>query len=175
MDNIMVTRSSMPPIEEYISEIKPMWETRWLSNHGDICLKLQEQLEDFLNVDHVECFANGHLALEVALQCCNFPDGSEVITTPYTHISTTHAIVRNGLTPVFVDIEPIHYTLDPDRIEAAITEKTAAIVATHVYGFPCDVERIQQIGKKYGLTVIYDGAHSFGTTYKGKERHRELR
>lgn len=164
---INVTRSSMPPLEEYIEELKPVWESRWLSNHGEVCQKLESQLQNYLHVDHIATFANGHLALEIALQAYGFPPGSEVITTPYTHISTTHAIVRSGLIPVFTDIEPVHYTLNPDRIEEAITEKTVAIVPTHVYGFPCDVERIDQIAAKHGLTVIYDAAHCFGVEYKG--------
>ena len=166
-NKINVTRSSMPPLEEYIEELKPVWESRWLSNRGAACLKLESQLESYLQVDHVATFSNGHLALETALQACGFPRGSEVITTPYTHVSTTHAIVRSGLIPVFTDIEPVHYTLDPDRIEEAITEKTVAILATHVYGFPCDVERIAEIAAKHHLTVIYDSAHGFGVTYKG--------
>ena len=157
----------MPPLEEYIEEIRPLWENRWLSNHGEKCKALEEQLQEFLAVDHVATFANGHLALETALQALAFPPGSEVITTPYTHVSTTHAIVRSGLVPVFTDIEPVHYTLDPDRIEEAITDKTKAILATHVYGFHCDVERIARIAEKHGLTVIYDAAHCFGVTCKG--------
>lgn len=113
---INVTRSSMPPLEEYIEELKPVWESRWLSNHGEVCQKLESQLQNYLHVDHIATFANGHLALEIALQAYGFPPGSEVITTPYTHISTTHAIVRSGLIPVFTDIEPVHYTLNPDRM-----------------------------------------------------------
>ena len=163
---INVTRSSMPPLEEYVEEITPLWESRWLSNHGVIAQKLEEEIKARLDVVDVCTFVNGHMALEVAIQSLFLPRGAEVITTPYTHISTTHAITRNGLTPVFVDIEPVHYTLDPDRIEEAVTEKTAAIVATHVYGFPCDVKRIEAIAKKYGLVVIYDAAHAFNVKYK---------
>src|SRR5699024_727242 len=118
-------------------------------------------------VEHVYCFANGHLALEVAISGLFLPRGGEVITTPYTHVSTTHSIVRNGLVPVFVDVEPDTYTINPDLIENAITDKTVAIVDTHVYGFPCKVERIDEIAKKYNLYVIYDAAHAFGVTYKG--------
>ena len=164
---INVTRSSMPPLEEYVEELKPIWESRWLSNYGAVNQKFEEMLKERLGVENVCTFVNGHMALEIALQSFSFPQGAEVITSPYTHISTTHAIVRNGLKPVFVDIEPVHYTIDPDRIEEAITEKTAAIVATHVYGFPCDVERIEKIAKRHGLPVIYDAAHCFDVKYKG--------
>ena len=165
---INVTRSSMPSFEEYIEELKPVWESRWLSNRGAASIKFEEMLKKYLDVEEIYCFANGHVALEVTIEGLFFPKGSEVITTPYTHCSTTHAIVRNDLVPVFVDVEPVTFTIDPDLIEAAITEKTVAIVATHVYGFPCDTERIEAIAKKYGLTVIYDAAHAFGVTYKGK-------
>ncbi len=164
---INVTRSSMPPLEEYVEEIKPLWESRWLSNHGAIAQKLEAELKERLGVADICTFVNGHMALEVLIQSLSLPRGAEVITTPYTHISTTHAITRNGLIPVFADIEPVHYTLDPDRIEEAITEKTAAIVATHVYGFPCDVERIEQIAERHGLVVVYDAAHAFNVKYKG--------
>ncbi len=165
---INVTRSSMPGLEEYIEELKPVWESRWLSNRGEASRKFERMLKEYLEVEHVYCFANGHLALEVAINGLFLPEGAEVITTAYTHCSTTHAIVRNNLTPVFVDIEPGTFTLDPDRIEEAVTEKTAAIVATHVYGFPCDVERIEKIAKANGLVVIYDAAHAFGVKYKSR-------
>ncbi len=166
-ERINVTKSSMPSFEEYIEELKPVWDSRWLSNRGAASIKFEEMLKQYLGVEEVYCFANGHVALEVAIDGLFFPKGSEVITTPYTHCSTTHAIVRNGLIPVFVDVEPVTYTIDPDLIESAITEKTVAIVATHVYGFPCDVEKISAIAEKHGLTVIYDAAHAFGVTYKG--------
>ena len=164
---INVTKSSMPTLEEYIEELKPVWDSRWLSNRGAASRKFEGLLKEYLDVEHVYCFANGHVALEVAIDGCFFPKGSEVITTPYTHCSTTHAIVRNGLTPVFVDVEPERFTIDPDLVEKAITDKTVAIVATHVYGFPCDVERLEAIAKAHDLVVIYDAAHAFGVTYKG--------
>lgn len=164
---INVTRSSMPSFKEYIEELKPVWDSRWLSNRGAASKKFEGMLKDYLGVEHVYCFANGHVALEVAINGLFFPKGSEVITTPYTHVSTTHSIVRNGLVPVFVDVEPETYTIDPDKIEDAITDKTVAIVATHVYGFPCKVERIEEIAKKHDLAVVYDAAHAFGVTYKG--------
>lgn len=165
---INVTRSSMPSLEEYIEEIKPIWESRWLSNRGAASIKFEEMLKEYLDVEQVYCFANGHVALEVAIDGLYLPKGGEVITTPYTHVSTTHSIVRNGLTPVFVDVEPKTFTIDPEKIEAAITDKTVAIIATHVYGFMCDVERIQKIADAHNLVVVYDAAHSFGVKYKGK-------
>lgn len=167
MNRINVTKSSMPTLEEYMDELRPVWDSRWLSNRGAASKKFEAGLKKYLGVEHVYCFANGHLALEVAINGLFLPRGGEVITTPYTHVSTTHSIVRNGLVPVFVDVEPDTYTINPDLIENAITDKTVAIVATHVYGFPCKVERIDEIAKKYNLYVIYDAAHAFGVTYKG--------
>lgn len=167
MSRINVTKSSMPSIDEYVEELRPVWESRWLSNRGEASKKFEAGLKEYLGVEQVYCFANGHVALEVAIDGLLFAKGSEVITTPYTHVSTTHSIVRNDLTPVFVDVEPDTYTINPDLIESAITEKTVAIVATHVYGFPCRVERIEEIAKRHNLYVIYDAAHAFGVTYKG--------
>lgn len=167
MGRINVTRSSMPSFEEYIEELKPVWESRWLSNRGGASIKFEGLLKDYLGVEEVYCYANGHVALEVAIDGLFLPKGGEVITTAYTHCSTTHAIVRNGLVPVFVDVEPETFTIDPNLIEDAITDKTVAIVATHVYGFPCDVERIQAIAEKHDLAVVYDAAHAFGVKYKG--------
>lgn len=167
-DRINVTRSSMPDFEEFIEELKPVWDSRWLSNRGAASKKFEAMLKEYLDVEHVYCFANGHVALEVAIDGLFLPKGAEVITTPYTHVSTTHSIVRNGLVPVFVDVEPERYTIDPELVEKAITDKTVAIVATHVYGFPCDVERLEAIAKEHNLYVIYDAAHAFGVTYKGK-------
>ncbi len=164
---INVTRSSMPSIEEYFEELKPVWDSRWLSNRGAASLKFEQMLKDYLEVEQVYCFANGHVALEVAINSLFLAAGSEVITTPYTHCSTTHAIVRNGLTPVFVDVEPRTFTIDPDLVERAITDKTVAIVATHVYGFPCDLERLADIAQRHHLFLLYDAAHAFGVRYKG--------
>lgn len=167
MGRINVTRSSMPSFEEYIEELKPVWESRWLSNRGGASIKFEGLLKDYLGVEEVYCYANGHVALEVAIDGLFLLKGGEVITTAYTHCSTTHAIVRNGLVPVFVDVEPETFTIDPNLIEDAITDKTVAIVATHVYGFPCDVERIREIAEKHHLAVVYDAAHAFGVKYKG--------
>ena len=164
--NILVTRSSMPEYEEYIEEIKDIWDSRWLTNMGAKHQKLIEELKAYLGVEHLDLLTNGHMALELTLQALNL--SGEVITTPFTFISTTHAITRNGLTPVFCDIDPKTYTMDPNKIEALITEKTCAIMPVHVYGNVCDVEAIEAIAKKHNLKVIYDAAHVFGVKYKGK-------
>lgn len=164
---INVTRSSMPSYEEYCEEIKPLWDSHWLTNMGVKHQQLQKQLEAYLDVPHVTLYTNGHLALENVIAAMNLPVGGEVITTPFTFVSTTHAIVRNGLVPVFCDINEVNYTLDVSKIEALITDKTCAIVPVHVYGNICDVEAIQRIAEKYNLKVIYDAAHAFGVTYHG--------
>ena len=166
MKRILVTQTSMPPYEEYIEEIKDIWESHWLTNMGPKHNLLESRLKEYLSVDNISLFTNGHNALELCLQAMNL--SGEVITTPFTFASTTHAIVRNGLTPVFCDINPIDYTMDVTKIEALITDKTTAIVPVHVYGHVCNVEEIETIAKKYGLKVIYDAAHVFGVRYKGK-------
>lgn len=166
--SIYVTQSSMPNLEDYIKEIRPIFESKILTNMGPVYKKFQHQLIDYLKVPYLSLFVNGHMALEMAIQAMglNIPDG-EVITTPFTFVSTTHAISRNGLTPVFCDIKRDDYTMDADKIEELITDKTVAIVPVHVYGNICAVEKIEQIAKKYNLKVIYDAAHAFGCTYKG--------
>lgn len=163
---ILVTRSSMPPIDEYIEEIKSIWDTHWLTNMGEYHKELERKLTDYLEVKNISLFTNGHLSLELALQAMNLT--GEVITTPFTFASTTHAIVRNGLTPVFCDINKENYTIDVTKIESLITDKTSAILPVHVYGNLCDVYEIERIANKYGLKVIYDAAHAFGEKYKGK-------
>lgn len=167
MKQILVTRSSMPLFEEYCKEISELWDTHWLTNMGAKHQELQKRLEEYLGVPHVTLYTNGHLALENILEAMNLPKGGEVITTPFTFASTTHAIVRNGLVPVFCDVNERDYTMDVTKIEPLITDRTVAIVPVHVYGNLCDVEAIDQIAKKYGLKVIYDAAHAFGVTYKG--------
>ena len=166
-DKILVTRSSMPDFEEYCEEIKKLWDSHWLTNMGVEHKELQRQLEAFLDCPHVVLYTNGHLALENVIAAMQFPKGGEVITTPFTFISTTHAISRNGLVPVFCDVNPEDYTMDADQIEALITEKTVAIVPVHVYGNMCEVERIDRIAKAHGLKVIYDAAHAFAVKYRG--------
>lgn len=169
MENkILVTRSSMPAIDEFNEEIKDIWETHRLTNMGAKHQKLQEELVDYLGVKKIDLFTNGHMALELSLQALNLPKNSEVITTPFTFASTTHAIVRNGLTPVFCDVNPIDFTIDVTKIEDLITDNTSAIMPVHVYGNVCNVEEIQRIADKYGLKVIYDAAHTFGVKYKGQ-------
>lgn len=164
---ILVTRSSMPDYEEYCEEIKKLWDSHWLTNMGVEHRELQKELEEYLSCPHVVLYTNGHLALENVIATMQFPKGGEVITTPFTFVSTTHAISRNGLVPVFCDVNPEDYTIDVDKIETLITDKTVAIVPVHVYGNMCDVERIDQIAKKHNLKVIYDAAHAFAVKYKG--------
>ena len=168
MSKILVTRSSMPPLDEYVDEIKDIWDTHWLTNMGVKHQKLQKELEEYFGIPHVALYTNGHLALENAIAALNLPKGGEVITTPFTFASTTHAIVRNGLVPVFCDVKEDDYTIDVSKIENLITDQTVAIVPVHVYGNMCDVEEIDRIAKKYGLKVIYDAAHAFGVKYKGQ-------
>lgn len=163
---IQVTRSSMPHFEEYIEEIKSLWDTRWLTNMGEKHRQLEERLIKYLDINYIMLFTNGHLALESVIAA--FGLTGEVITTPFTFASTTHAIVRNGLEPVFCDINPDDYTIDVDKIESLITEKTSAIIPVHVYGNVCDVKRIEKIAKKYNLKVIYDAAHTFGVKVDGQ-------
>ena len=167
LDRINVTRSSMPYFEEYCEEIKDIWESHWLTNMGPKHKKLQEELEGYLNVPHVTLYTNGHLALENVISAMNLPKGGEVITTPFTFASTTHAIVRNGLVPIFCDINDVDYTIDVTKIEGLITEKTVAIIPVHVYGNMCDVEAIDEIAIKHNLKVIYDAAHAFAVKKGG--------
>jgi len=163
---IQVTKSSMPEFEEYIEEIRELWDTHWLTNMGAKHKNLESQLLDYLNVPNITLFTNGHLALECIIAALNL--SGEVITTPFTFASTTHALVRNGLKPVFCDINPDDYTIDVKKIEDLITEKTSAIIPVHVYGNVCDVEAIDRIAKKHNLKVIYDAAHTFGVTVNGQ-------
>lgn len=164
---ILVTRSSMPTLEEYTEEISSIWESHWLTNMGVKHQELQRKLETFLQIPHVSLFTNGHLALENTIAAFGFKEGSEIITTPFTFASTTHAIVRNGLVPVFCDINDQDYTIDSAKIEALITNKTVAILPVHVYGNICDVETIDSIARKHNLKVIYDAAHAFAVKYNG--------
>lgn len=164
---INVTKSSMPGFDEYIEEIRELWDSHWLTNMGVKHKTLQEHLERYLNVEHVVLYTNGHLALEGIWEALNFPRGSEIITTPFTFCSTVHAFARKGLIPVFCDIDPNTYCIDASKIEALITNKTVAICPVHVYGNMCDIEAIEMIAKKHNLKVIYDAAHAFGVKYKG--------
>lgn len=163
---IQVTSSSMPTLDEYIEEIKDLWESKWLTNNGAKHARLERELADYLNTPNIALFTNGHLALEYIIEV--FQLKGEVITTPFTFASTTHAIVRSGLTPVFADINPTDFTMQTDSLESLITEKTSAIMPVHVYGNICDVKEIERIAKKYKLKVIYDAAHAFGVTVNGE-------
>lgn len=166
-EKIFVTQSSMPPYKEYIEAIKPLWESFRLTNMGEYHKELEKQLKVYLDVPELSLMVNGHMALELAIQAFEFPEGSQIITTPFTFISTTHAIVRNRLEPVFCDVKLTDGTIDETKIEELITEKTVAILPVHVYGHVCNIEAIQEIANKYNLKVIYDAAHCFGVKYKG--------
>lgn len=165
MGKIMVTKSVLPVFDEYLHEIKSIWDSHWLTNMGIKHQALQQELRNYLSVNNIELFTNGHMALELSLQALQLE--GEVITTPFTFASTTHAIVRNGLEPVFCDINPDDFTIDVNKIESLITDKTCAIMPVHVYGNVCDVEAVDRIAKKYNFKVIYDACHTFGVKYKG--------
>lgn len=163
---ILVTRASLPNYEEYCEEISSMWDSHWITNMGVKHEQLHDELLEYLMVDNIELLTNGHMALELTLQAMNLQ--GEVITTPFTFPSTTHAIVRNNLEPVFCDVEPESFTIDVNKLEKLITNRTCAIMPVHVYGNICNIEEIDRIASKYGLKVIYDAAHSFGETYKNR-------
>lgn len=163
---VQVTQSSMPNFEDYIEQIKDLWESKWLTNMGAKHEALEALLLDYLKVPNITLFTNGHLALESIIEAMNLT--GEIITSPFTFASTTHAIVRKGLTPIFCDINSDDYTIDVDKIESLITEKTSAILPVHVYGNVCDVEAIDRIAKEHNLKVIYDAAHTFGVEINGK-------
>ncbi len=164
---IYVTRPSLPPLEEYERYVREIFDSRFLTNGGALHRRLEDALAEKLGAPYLRLFTNGHLALECCLQAFGF-DGGEVVTTPFTFVSTTHAIVRSGLTPVFCDVEPDYYTLDPDQLEAHITPRTRAILPVHVYGNPCNVEAIGRIAARHGIPVLYDAAHAFGVTISGR-------
>lgn len=165
MDNIFVTKALLPPYEEYIKRIKPLWSSSRITNMGELHRELEKKLKEYLSVEEISLFTNGHMALELALQAFHLE--GEVITTPFTFVSTTHAIARNNLTPVFCDVNEDDYTIDATKIEELITEKTTAIVPVHVYGHICDYKEIDRIARKYHLKVIYDAAHAFGIKKDG--------
>jgi dTDP-4-amino-4,6-dideoxygalactose transaminase len=162
---ILVTKSFLPPLEEYIGYLKQIWSNRWLTNSGPFALELERKLEEIFNVKHVSFVSNGTIALQLALRALEIK--GEVITTPFTFAATTTAIIWERCTPVFVDIDPDTFCIDASKIEAAITNKTRAILAVHVYGYPCNVEKIERIAKKHNLKVIYDAAHAFGVKING--------
>ena len=166
-DRIAVTRSSMPTLDEYVDEIRSLWDSHWLTNAGTKHEELRAKLREYMGVSHLELFTNGHMAIELSLAALGLTSG-EVITSPFTFVSTTHAIVRSGLTPVFCDINEDDFTIDASKIEALITDRTVAILPIHVYGNICDIDAIQEIADRHGLKVIYDAAHTFGETYRDR-------
>ncbi|WP_435627782.1 dTDP-4-amino-4,6-dideoxy-D-glucose aminotransferase VioA [Candidatus Ferrigenium straubiae] len=157
---IYVTQPSLPSLDEFIPYLQQIWDSKWLTNSGPFHQQFEQTLCDYLGVKHLALFTNGTLALVTALQALRIT--GEVITTPYSFVATAHSLLWNGIKPVFVDIDPITLNLDPDKIEAAITPQTTAIMPVHCYGHPCDVNRIQKIADNYGLKIIYDAAHAFG-------------
>lgn len=169
MDNekiITVTSPLLPSLDEFVGYLEEIWKSKWITNNGQFHKQLEAALADYLGVKYVSLFTNGTLPLITALQALGIK--GEVITTPYSFVATTHALWWNGIKPVFVDIDPETCNLNPDKIEAAITEKTTAIMPVHCYGMPCDTEKIQAIADKHGLKVIYDAAHTFGVRVNGE-------
>ena len=157
---IYVTRPFLPPLEEYARGLEEIWENKWLTNNGPILKRFTQELRNFFESDNLSIFNNGTLALQIALQGMGI--SGEVITTPFTFVATTHALFWNKIRPVFVDIEPDYYTIDPDKVEAAITPWTTAILAVHVYGYPCKVNALADVARRHNLKLIYDAAHAFG-------------
>jgi dTDP-4-amino-4,6-dideoxygalactose transaminase len=163
---ITVTSPLLPPLEEFIPYLQDIWDRKWITNNGHYHKELEKALCEYLGVEYISVFTNGTLPLITALQALRIT--GEVITTPYSFVATTHSIWWNGIKPVFVDVDPATGNLDPEKIEAAITPRTTAIMPVHVYGNPCDTEKIQAIADKYGLKVIYDAAHAFGVKVNGE-------
>lgn len=166
MMNIPVTKPFLPPLEEFIPYLEKIWENHQLTNNGPFHQQLEKALCEYLGVEYISLFANGTIALVTALQALRIT--GEVITTPYSFVATSHSLIWNDLTPVFVDIKPGSFNIDPEKIEAAITPRTTAIMPVHCYSEPCALNEIQQIADNYGLSVIYDAAHAFGVKYQDK-------
>lgn len=164
---INVTKTFLPPFEEYVETLRKAWDKAWITNHGILATELEKSIAAYLNTSNVLFTSNGTVVLQMALKAMNIT--KEVITTPFSYVATTNVILWENCKPVFVDIEPNTFCIDANKIEAAITPDTEAILATHVYGYPCDVEKISAIAKKHNLKVIYDGAHAFGVIHKGKQ------
>lgn len=163
---IYVIRPFMPPLDEYVRGLEEIWGNRWLTNNGPVLQRYTEKMKDFLDIQNLSMFNNGTLALQIGLQGLGI--SGEVITTPFSFVATTHALYWNKIRPVFCDIEPDHYTLDPENVEAAITPWTTAILAVHVFGYPCNLEALADIARRYNLKLIYDAAHAFGVKIDGK-------
>lgn len=166
MSKIFVTKPTLPPLDEFQDALKKIWDSEYITNGGPFHKRLEEELANYLGVNYISLFSNGTLALITALQALNVK--GDVITTPYSFVATTNALIWNGITPVFADINPYDCNINVDRIEEAITENTTAIVPVHVYGTPCEVEKLEKLAEKYNLKVIYDAAHAFGINYKGQ-------
>lgn len=166
MKKIYVTKTYLPPLDEYIKYLKGIWKHGHITNHGPLVAKLEKDLKKYLGVKHLFCVSNGTMALQIAIKALGLKN--EVITTPFSYVATTSSLVWEGCKPIFADIEPETLTIDPKEIEKKITKKTTGIVATHVYGNPCDVEKIQKIAKKYNLKVLYDAAHAFGVKHNNE-------
>ena len=163
---IYVTRPFLPPFSEFCKGLREIWENRWLTNYGPVVQRFEKRLQEYMNIENLCLFANGTLALQIAFQGLGIT-GGEVITTPFTFVATTHALYWNKIRPVFCDIEPQCYTLDPDKVEELITPWTTAILAVHVFGNPCKLEKLQKIARKHNLRLIYDAAHAFGVKVGG--------
>lgn len=165
-DPVLVTKPLLPSMDEYVEKLKTIWDNQWLTNNGELCQQLQRSLQDRMQAPYVELFTNGHMALDIIIKAMGL--SGEVITTPFSFASTTHALVLNGITPVFCDIHPDNFTIDETKIERLITPRTSAILPVHVYGWPCKTIEINRIAKKHNLKVIYDAAHAFDVTVNGK-------
>ena len=165
-EQIYVTQTFFPPLQEYQLQLERIWKNKWLTNRGELVIELEEKLKNYLSVSNIIVMNNGTIPIQIALKLLG--KGGEIITTPFSYVATTAAIVWENCTPVFVDIHPEYLTIDESKIEASITEKTTCILATHVFGNPCNIEAIETIAKKHNLKVIYDAAHCFGLQYKGK-------
>lgn len=163
---INVTKTFFPPLEEYTQQLERIWQNQWLTNRGQLVLELEDKLKEYLSVSRIILMNNGTIPLQIALKIMG--KQGEIITTPFSYVATTAAIIWENCTPIFVDIHPAYLTIDETKIEAAITDKTTAILATHVFGNPCHIEAIETIASKHNLKVIYDAAHAFGVNYKGK-------
>ncbi len=163
---MLVTQATLPPFEKYVSKIKGIWDNYWLTNQGVLHQEFMQLLKARFNWSEVTLCVNGHMALDIAIKALGLT--GEVITTPFTFVSTTNALILNNLTPVFCDINPRDYTIDADLVESLITERTSAIMAVHVYGFPCEVEKLEKIARKHNLKLIFDAAHVFGVEYKNR-------
>jgi dTDP-4-amino-4,6-dideoxygalactose transaminase len=164
---INVTKPNLPPLEEYVEVLKGIWDRNWLTNNGPLVNELELNLKEYLGLNHLLFLNNGTIAIQIALKALNLEVGSEIITTPFSYVATTSSVVWEGFKPVFVDIDKSTFNIDPNLIESAINDKTSAILATHVFGNPCDIDAIDKIAKKHNIKVIYDAAHCFGTKYKG--------